>query len=85
MRSGRDAGTAIHTPVPFGIAGIMASISTAVKTSAGGADTDKKRRRVDCPAPHQARYLGGLVPRVQVLIRETPATSAAKSARLGSA
>jgi hypothetical protein len=53
MRSGRDAGTAIHTPVPFGIAGIMASISTAVKTSAGGADTDKKRRRVDCPAPTQ--------------------------------
>ena len=34
MRSGGDAGTAIHTPVPFGIVGIMASISPAAKTSA---------------------------------------------------
>ena len=51
MRSGGDAGTAIHTPVPFRTADIMASISIAVKTSAAGADTDKKRRRVDCPAP----------------------------------
>ena len=42
MRSGGDAGTAIHTPVPFGIVGIMASISTAAKTSEAGADTDEE-------------------------------------------
>ena len=42
MRSGGDAGTAIHTPVPFGIVGIMASISTAVKTSEA-APTPTKR------------------------------------------
>ena len=42
MRSGGDAGTAIHTPVPFGIVGIMASISTAAKTSEAGADTDDR-------------------------------------------
>ena len=59
MRSGGDAGTAIHTPVSFGIAGIMASISTAVKTSAAGADTATKEwRRVACPAPYQERYRG---------------------------
>ena len=38
MRSGGDAGTAIHTSVPFGIAAYHGfGISTAVKTSAGGA------------------------------------------------
>ena len=62
MRSGGDAGTAIHTPVPFGIAGIMASISTAVKTSAAGADTDEERRRVARRAPTQGTHLGGSMP-----------------------
>ena len=32
MRSGGDAGTAIHTPVPFGIAGIMASEACQIVT-----------------------------------------------------
>jgi hypothetical protein len=62
MRSGGDAGTAIHTPVPFGIVGIMASISTAVKTSEAGADTDEEMRRVDRPALTEGTHLGGSTP-----------------------
>ena len=38
---------------------LLLMISTATKTSAAGANTDKKRRRVACPAPTQGTYLGG--------------------------
>jgi hypothetical protein len=38
MRSSGDAGTAIHTSVPFGIAGIMPWAFIAVKISAGVAE-----------------------------------------------
>jgi hypothetical protein len=61
MRSGGDAGTAIHTPVPFGIAGIMASISTA--EDIGGRRRHGRREAPGCsPGANSGTHLGGGMP-----------------------
>jgi hypothetical protein len=85
MRIGGDAGTAIHTSVPFGIAGTMALAFHF------GEDIDRRRveshRRTKSGAGLLARRhirrgtreeASPLATRVHVLIRETPATPAAK-------
>ena len=93
MRSGGDAGTAIHTSVPFGIAARMASVLHC------GEGID--RRRVESHRSHKkvapgclpgatssevfGRKRANLLRESMVPIRETPAISAAKIARLGSA
>ena len=59
MRSGGDAGTAIHTSVPFGIAAIRDFVSIAVEALAGGAAPPTGGRAAAYPAPHQERYSGG--------------------------
>ena len=68
MRSGGDAGTAIHTSVPFGIAAIMASFSTAVKALAGGADPDKRVAPGKRPGATSGEVLGRKHPN---LLRES--------------
>ena len=51
MRSGGDAGTAIHTSVPFGIAATMAAVSIHWGEDIG-------RRRVEPPTPTRKRLRG---------------------------
>ena len=51
MRRGGDAGTAIHTSVPFGIAATMAAVSIHCGEDIG-------RRHVEPPTPTRTRLRG---------------------------